>query len=378
MGISFFEETLKQFLTRGESAANTPRAKIPRPTGRLDPAEGEFTCVFVVGPSFNQDVPTAMMTFRMGYANAFESMGIPYVFVDQQDLHQILPELPKPFCMINGADYLVMQQRNIKALSRCLHSVWVDPWFRKSEQFFAESGLNSRMWSWTYEHKKKIISSKPTFVHTATVPTGLNFFEEWQRHGLRVISLPLACDTNLYQHEGHYEPLFEGIKLAFVGGYWESKGKQIDRYLRPFEDELIVFGYSTWPYRGYRGMLPRESEAALYRQAKLSPVINEPSVSVLKGQINERIYKVLGSGGVPLVDAVASYRELFSAEELPIPRDVDEFIQMARTILKCGHYPEWCRLARNAVMARHTYQNRARTVLKELSLSKCIERSNFT
>ncbi|HBG06009.1 MAG: hypothetical protein A2075_15600 [Geobacteraceae bacterium GWC2_58_44] len=362
---------LGAFLRRrgGQNAPEHPRATLTAPEGALDPAQGKATCVIVVGPSFNQAVPTAMMTFRQGYADAFESLEIPYLFLDQHDLCDVLPGLPNPFCMVNGSDFVYMDQPALRMLRRHSHCVWVDPWFGDSDRFFASHGLNAAIWHWSPEHRKRILDSGPAFVHTATVPGGLGFFAEWERHGMKVVSLPLACDLSLYARDEAEEPTFQGVKLAFVGGYWESKGKQLDDYLRPYEDDLAIYGYSPWPYRGYRGMLDRAAEPVLYRQALLSPVINEPSVAILKGQINERIFKVLGAGGVPLVDAVPAYRELFSPDELLIPADVGEFHELVRkhlsgddTLVRLG------RKGREAVLSRHTYRHRAEQLLAALGL----------
>ena len=354
--------------------ATIARAKITAPTGALPIGSVAATCVIVVGPSFDQDVPTAMMTFRMGYAKAFESLGIPYLFVDLQDLAALLPELPGPFCMLNGADYLHMDLRTIRQLRNYPHAVWVDPWFAGSDHFFSAHQLDARIWHWSDEHRERIVTSAPAFVHTATVPGGLCFFEKWATRGLQIVSLPLACDTSLYRIDVPLVDEFVGIPMAFVGGHWESKGLQLDRYLRPFEDQLVVYGYSWWPYRGYRGLLPREVEPALYRQALVSPVINEPSVPILQGQINERIFKVLGSGGVPLVDAVPAYRELFREDELFIPRGVDDFIVMARQLLRDEGLRERSRKGREAVLARHTYRHRALQMLDSLGLSGLVAR----
>lgn len=364
------DQILQKLGLQEVQAAKVPQAKIVEPHGVLDPRKGQQVCLFVVGPAFDQDVPNAMMTCRMGYAHAFEALGIPYLFVDQQDLPAILPDLTRPFCMINGSDFVYMRNPVIKALRGVPHCVWVDPWFEGSDRFFAEHGLDARIWAWTDEHRAKILDSEPRFVHTATVSAGLGFFSEWGRRGLETVSLPLACDTALYSPEGPHDPRFDGIRLAFVGGYWESKGKQLDRYLRPFEDDLVVYGYSEWPYRGYRGLLPIADEPALYRQALVSPVINEPSVAILHGQINERIFKVLGSGGYPLVDAVPAYRELFSADELPIPDDAETFNHMLRDILERGAPRYECALARQAVLERHTYVHRAEQVLEGLGCSR--------
>jgi hypothetical protein len=310
-----------------------------------------------------------MMTFRLGYANAFESLGIPYLIVDQQDLCYVLPELRNPFCMINGSDFVYMDEPTLRVLRRYPHSVWVDPWFAESDRFFATNGLDAASWYWSPEHRCKILDAQPAFVHTATVPGGLGFFAEWEQHGMIVVSLPLACDTSLYASDLSVEPMFEGVRLAVVGGYWESKGKQLDRYLKPFEDDLIIYGYSPWPYRGYRGMLERTAEPVLYRQALLSPVINEPSVALLNGQINERIFKVLGAGGVPLVDAVSAYRELFSPDELIIPGDEHEFHDLIRQHLAGEDFLiPFSRKGREAVLSRHTYRHRAEQVLAAFGL----------
>lgn len=367
MGTRALLKCLLEKLTRQQTPVEAvPKAKIIEPHGRLDPFGVAQVCLFVVGPAFDQNVPNAMMTCRMGYAHAFESLGIPYLFVDQQDLPGILPDLTRPFCMINGSDFVYMRNPVIKALRGVPHCVWVDPWFEGSDRFFAEHGLDARIWAWTDEHRAKILDSEPRFVHTATVSAGLGFFSEWGCRGLETVSLPLACDTDLYSPGGPHDPRFDGIRLAFVGGYWESKGKQLDCYLKPFEEDLVVYGYSEWPYRGYRGLLPIADEPALYRQALVSPVINEPSVAILHGQINERIFKVLGSGGYPLVDAVPAYRELFSAEELPIPKDAETFYHMLRETLLRGAPRQECALARQAVLGRHTYVHRARQVLTGL------------
>lgn len=343
------------------------RTVITEPGGRLIPLEAQLCALLIVGRSFDQRKPDAMMTCRMGYARAFEQLGIPYLFCDWRDAAARIADLPRAFAMVFGADLPEMSSVARRALAQIPTAVWVNPWFDHEQEFFAGHGLRSDTWVWSESHRAAVLELAPKFGFTATVPSGMNYFEGWSAAGLRVISLPLACDTSLYTPEGPVDPEFARIELAFVGGYWESKGRALDRYLRPFESQLTVYGYNRWPYRGYRGQLAREREPALYRQARLCPVINEPTVALLKGQINERVFKVLGSGGTALVDAVPSYRELFAAEELAIPRDEVEFESIARMLLID---PERRRDAatrgRAAVLARHTYVHRAREVLAGL------------
>jgi len=347
-------------------------AVITQPAGRLDPTAGPATFLVVVGPGFNQHVPNAFMTCRMGYCQAFEQLGIPYLIVDINDLRETLDRVPNPFCMLLGYEY---NHPGMDRATRCRlrqvpHCVWVNPWFKDSDRFFALHHLEASVWDWSARHRHRIFATEPRFVFTATVPRGLCFFDQWRQHGLHLVSLPLACDTSLYRPETPPRPEFENIQLAFVGGYWESKGRQIDEYLRPFENELTIYGYSRWPYRGYRGRLPRQAEPALYRQTALCPTINEPTVRLLHGQINERVFKILGSGGATVVDAVPAYRELFDPDELPVPQDAAEFAHLVRHLLHdIDERHRWAMRGRHAVLQRHTYHHRARQMLEQLRLT---------
>ncbi len=345
------------------------RAVITEASGDLRPGDGRMTFVAAVGHRFDQNRPDAMMTCRMGLCRAFEGLGIPYLLVDVADLADVLPNLNGPLVCVFGADYDAIDDRAVGALAKYPLFVWVDPWFANSDEFFGEHGLDARIWTWSDEHRRRILESEPSFVYTATVESGLHFFEEWSRRAAKVVSLPLACDTTLYSTAAPARPEFEGVRMAFVGGYWDSKGRQIDRYLRAFEDDLVIYGYNEWPYRGYRGQLARDAEPALYRQAIVSPTVNEPSVRLLRGQINERVFKVLGSGGATVVDAVPAYRELFTEEELAMPGDEGEFAAMVRELLdNPERRDEVAARGRGAVEARHTYAHRARRVLQELGL----------
>ena len=182
--------------------------------------------------------------------------------------------------------------------------------------------------------------------------------------------MPFAWDTLLYPSDAPRRPEFDGVELAFVGGYWPSKGRQIDRYLRPLEDDLVVYGYSRWPYRGYRGGLPLEHEASLYRHALVSPAINEPSVALLHGQINERVFKVLGCNGVTVVDAIPAYRDFFTPDELPIPESAEEFLDRVRLLQQDDSERErWRERGHKAVAERHTYVHRARELARRLGVA---------
>lgn len=351
-----------------ETRLRLKRARIHTPTGKLDPSQADLTFVLAVGPTFDQDLPIAMMVARMGYCHAFEELGIPYLIADVRDLPKVVQRVPNAFIMYAAEDIAYLPSRSVRLLRRYRSAVWVPPWFQGSDRFFASHGLDSSLWDLPAGLRRKIVSLEPKFCFTATVPSGLCYFENWTREGVPAVSLPLACDTSIYRPEPPLVPEFAGVGMTFVGGYWTTKGAQIDEYLRRFEDELVIYGYSRWPYGGYRGQLPQDgSESSLYRQARVCPVVNEPTVALLRGQINERVFKVLGSRGCPVVDAVPAYRELYSEDELLIAEDADHFEHLVRHLLADEDLNRTMRLKGfQATMERHTYRHRAEEYLARI------------
>lgn len=344
-------------------------AHISQPTGVLDPFQGERTFVMVVGPAFDQNRPDAMMTCRMGYCHAFESLGIPYILADINQLDELSAQLPSPFFMYFAGDLAFLSKRKIRKLRDYPSAVWAYPWFENSSKFFFEHALDGHIWTLPKSSIEKVLELNPRFCFTATTPSGLNFFENWEKQGIPVKSFPLACDTKVYNDENLSSADFKHVSLAFVGGYWHSKGRQIDQYLRPFERQLEIYGYSKWPYSGYKGKLPRDAEASLYRQAKVCPVVNEPTVALMKGQINERVFKVFGSRGCPVVDAVPAYRELYSEDELLISESPKHFAELVEVLLKDDDLNHSYRQkGRIATLAKHTYEHRALDFMSYLGI----------
>jgi hypothetical protein len=346
------------------------RANIIEASGALALEHGQHTFLMAVGPAFDQLRPDAMMACRMGYCHAFEKLGIPYRLVDVRDIARIAREVPSPFVMYFAGDLAYLPIKHIDFLRNLPSAVWLYPWFDGSNDFFASYNLNPEIWTLSKAVVKKVLALEPRFGFTATVRSGLSFFNLWERNGLEVRSYPLACDTTVYCPDPVIIDDFDKVQMAFVGGYWRSKGVQIDDYLRQFEDKLRVYGYSVWPYQGYSGLLPIDHEASLYRQARLCPVINEPTVALMKGQINERVFKVFGSGGCAVADAVPAYRELFTEDELLIADSPSHFGELVRMLLDNVELNNaYRKRGLEATLARHTYIHRATDMLRELGIA---------
>src|SRR6266705_4811771 len=339
--------------------------KITRGTGSISPNAAQTTFVVVCGAEFDQTVPNAATTCRLGWCRGFEQLGIPYILVSVYELSEKLPQLNNPICWISGSDYVYLTARNLKALKKRQHIVLVGERCRNARRYFNSLGFPD--FSYSKELFKKILSSDPVAVFTISPESRFEFYEEWVLAGAKVVSLPLACDEALYHASATPCPEFASVELAFVGGYWGYKALQLDRYLKPWEQRLAVYGYSPWPYSGYRGQISEAKERLLYGAARVCPAINEPHVNALGINVNERIFKILGSGGLAAVDTTKTYRDWFTPEELFIPDTEGDFHAFVRNALSDPEkYRELRERGAQAVRNRHTYRHRALALLRVL------------
>lgn len=343
------------------------RPVITTPASDLPLGSAPYTFVSVVGPLFDQNTPLALTISRVGLCHGFEAIGVPFVILGTHELADRLPEIPNPICALYNTDYLYLDRANLTALGRTRHFVGLDYWFDGDVALFQHEGLDYQ--SYAESTHRMVLESAPQFTFTISPASSFAHYERWAALGLRLESLPLACDPVVYHPNTPDYPQFAGVKMAFVGGYWPYKAIQFDRYLRPYEQELTIFGREAWPYAGYGGKLPQAQEASLYRQARLSPTINEPHCELLNLDLNERVFKVLGSGGCSITDAIPGYREWFSEEELPVPTSLVEYHEMVHTLLADADLNHAYReRGYQAIMDRHTYAHRALCVLQWLGL----------
>lgn len=335
--------------------------------GSLVPGTEDVTFVVVCGGDFDQSVPNAGTMSRMGWCHGFEALGVPYLLLSIFELAAKLPDLRNPLCWISAHDYVYLDESNRLALSRCKHAVLVPVSF-EGDIHYCQTNDFPRM-SLSRRLVQKVLSTEPDFLFTISPESRFEYYEQWMRYGARLVSLPLACDTRLYPGCG--EPFEKGsVDLAFVGGFWPYKARQFDIYLRPFSEHLDVFGYSSWPFGRYRGQIALDREGALYTAARVSPVINEPHVSIMGIDLNERVFKVLGSGGLAVTDATSAYRDWFLADELLVPDSPREYMEIARAVLEGAEdFESYRSRGKSAVLDRHTYEHRATRFLELMCLS---------
>lgn len=335
--------------------------------GELPVGSAPYTFVSVASPIFNQNVPHAITTARLGWCRGFEQLGIPYVIMNTRELAARLPDLPNPICHVQNIDYLYMNAADRAALKHSRHFVWVDYWFQNDIATMRAQGIDYQ--SLASRTSRAVVSAEPDFIYTISPESSFQYYSKWVERGLKLVSLPLACDTTLYHPNMPHEVAFDNVQLAFVGGYWPYKAIQFDRYLRPYEDQLTIYGRAPWPYAGYGGQLPFSKEAALYRQAKVAPAINEPHCEIFNIDQNERVFKVMGSGGCSITDAIPGYRDWFTTDELAVPTSLADYHEMVHELLTNDALNQQYRQqGYQAIVNRHTYAHRAQSVLDLLGI----------
>jgi len=335
------------------------------------PEDSPITFVMVCRDSFDAHDPGAESKISLGFCRGFEQLGVRYRLVGVADVAKIVPKLREPFMFLTMYSFRELDERGKELLRSYPHFVWVEPWSDGLEEVYANHGLPNPRALYPLSHDsdvtRQLLEANPAFLWAPIPPSCLVFYKNWLVQGQRVESIPLACDNTMYYPEPE-DRRYSNVEMAFVGGYWGYKATQFTKYLKPYEDVLRVYGYSRWPYRGYSGVLNEEDERVLYQNATVCPALSEPHAEVI-GDIVERAFKVLGSGGLAVTDTVAFYRELFGPEELLVPRDIDEYHSIVTRAMNDKDFNmRYRRNGYNAVMGRHTYVHRARQILNLLGL----------
>ncbi|MHC4156483.1 MAG: glycosyltransferase family protein [Planctomycetota bacterium] len=314
-------------------------------------------------------ISNAYGTTRLGYLHGFQKIGTQPWLVHRAGLLDLIGGAKElPLLWLTCDDYNYLDEETLEAVRECPHIVQVNTWFEGMEELHALFGAPSP--KVPDETLAKIVASKPGFVWCSAPEPYQEFYQGWKDAGLKVVSLPWACDSTKYADRtgmGVIDADVANADVAFVGGYRVYKEPQYEAYLWPYEDRLKVWGYSEWP-RCYRGVLREEDERGLYRNATVCPTISEPQFAAT-GDTVERPFKILGSGGLTVFDPVPSYEYLFEPWEALIPRNDLEYRELMEEALNNPAVNQLFRQrGRDAVLSRHCYHHRAQKIVEELAL----------
>lgn len=193
----------------------------------------------------------------------------------------------------------------------------------------------------------------------------------WANLGVEPFGLLLSADTTDYKLT---KPNKEYITdVAFVGGYWPYKAKQIAPYLFPLTNtdlKVKIFGFGGWPVPNFLGNITSESACRFYSSAKVCPNIFEPHSLALGFDINQRTYQIAAAGGFQICQNVEGIKKhVFTQDEIVFANDQEDFIT------KCLFYIQnpdqrlpYIKKAAKAVYNMHTNYHRTAEILFKLGL----------
>ena len=223
-------------------------------------------------------------------------------------------------------------------------------------------------------HVRWVRQLAPEFLYHHTSPSGIaRGWACWTTHEhRRVVSIPLAADTETYFDEGT-DPRFN-VDIGFLGGYTRYKAPGLHEFLLDLLPEFRTLIYGPgWPAGVVAGsQLPDRDRNRFFRTVRISPAIHEPHARLYGHEITERLFKVPLAGGFTIADGVASIHEdgFFSPDEVPNAKNGHEMRELIRHfIANPGEREEFAQRARSRVLREHTYFHRLAKFLEELGLN---------
>lgn len=218
--------------------------------------------------------------------------------------------------------------------------------------------------------KLKEETGKPDFVHihydkAATSQT----HDRFDAMGVRTLSLMMCADVEEYLPSQHNDAL--ECDIGFVGGYWPYKGQVIDNYLLPLchpvgKYNIKIFGNQPWPgVNQYCGTITDHHVKDLFKSAAICPNLSEPHAQEYGFDVNERVFKVLCSGGFCISDKVLSLEKIFQDNGVVFADSASDFQDKISYYLKNPtEAREIAEIGKAAVLESHTNFHRVATILK--------------
>ena len=201
--------------------------------------------------------------------------------------------------------------------------------------------------------------------------------------GYKHQTIPLAADRVLLK--GAFDSKYQA-DISYVGTFLPTKREFFKKNVFPMSDKykLKIYG-QDWTKRdrilgwiqkagqyfnvpGLKSIrkpkLALEDEGKIYASSTISINVHEDYQRKFGGDCNERTFKIPACGGFEICDNVAAVRKYFSANELVVAENGEDWYE------KIDYYinnPDKrlpiARAGREKVLAEHTYHNRVEQII---------------
>lgn len=207
-----------------------------------------------------------------------------------------------------------------------------------------------------------VMAQKPDVVFGYGREQDRELWSYWEGNGAPWVPMPTAGDLTKYRPDfANYDK--RDLDLAYVGGRWDYKAENIDRFLIPVlrkaKLNYELWGWGKWPSSVmYRGPIAEADVPTLFRRAKVAPCISEPHTLVWGIDLPERVFKTVLSGVVAVHDPVADMGGYLPSVTACF--DEDDYFSTIKMISKWGadRRLELAQKQYLDVMSGHTYHHR--------------------
>lgn len=220
--------------------------------------------------------------------------------------------------------------------------------------------------------KLKDETGKPDFVHIHYLQKDMDItHSHFKSIGIPAKSLIMCADVATYSG-AEFDPKLE-CDIGFVGGYWPHKGIIINQFLFPLLSDISkykakIFGNQPWPINQYCGYISDSDVKNLFVSAKICPNLSEPHAHAFGIDINERIFKILFSGGFCVSDYVEGYN--IFGDGVVLCKTPDEFREKIDYYLEHQHEAsEIAKKGRKIVVENHTNFHRIAQIFDYIGYS---------
>ena len=193
----------------------------------------------------------------------------------------------------------------------------------------------------------------------------------WEEAGISTIDMQPAADLYSLWPLGIFDQNLQS-DIAFVGGYWGYKAKNLDKYLLPIctpvgKYNVKIFGNQSWPYPQYFGTIDDASIKNLYASTTICPNIDEPHATDFGFELNHRIFQLAASKAFCISNPVKGISDVFNKDEMVVADDPEHFADLVHNFIvnpdmRLKHINECF----STVIQNHTYHHRIINLLNRL------------
>lgn len=200
------------------------------------------------------------------------------------------------------------------------------------------------------------------------------YLDGWQKHVKNYYGVGMACDIVTYD-KGQDIPTLKA-DCSFIGSVWQYKLKKMAPWIYPLcnnpDINVKLFG-SGWGVIQGLGPIPEELASSVWRNTTVNLGCNEPQAGfVYNGielpEVNERPFKVIGTGNFYVGDRVTALVEnYFLEDEIVTASTAEEYHEkVIHFIRNPDERLPYIERGQKRIFNEHSYHDRAGDILSIL------------